>query len=115
MQPKFADRDHKKHLALECKNKAAMPPDAINKSIQKDRAEIYPNPAKEMVNLTLYSNQKYTQVKICDVLGQQLYSKEISIQSENKFTLQIPIDKFSRNCLKVENEKYTQLFKLHHE
>lgn len=99
------------------KNKAAMPPDGINESIQKDRAEIYPNPAKEMVNLTLYSNQKYTQVKICDVLGQQLYSKEIAIQSENKFTLQIPLDKFSPGIyfLKVENEKYTQLFKLHHE
>lgn len=99
------------------KNKAAMPPDVLMETQQNERVEIYPNPAKEFVNVKLYSSQKNTQIKLLDVLGQVLFSKEVMSNHSDPISIQIPLNKYSSGIyfLKVENEKLSQVLKLEHQ
>lgn len=99
------------------KNKAAMPPDVLMETQQNERVEIYPNPAKEFVNVKLYSSQKNTQIKLLDVLGQVLFSKEVISNHSDPISIQIPLNKYSSGIyfLKVENEKLSQVLKLEHQ
>lgn len=99
------------------KNKIAFPVNTIMQSLQNERVEIYPNPAKEFVNVKLYSSQKNTQIKLLDVLGQVLFSKEVMSNHSDPISIQIPLNKYSSGIyfLKVENEKLSQVLKLEHQ
>ncbi|MBK9479283.1 MAG: T9SS type A sorting domain-containing protein [Bacteroidia bacterium] len=96
------------------KNKTAFPLSAITETTMHKEVELFPNPAKDVVYVTIYNTKKSTMIKVNDVLGQQLYRLEVSANASNQNTTVIPIENFSPGIyfVTVENEIYSKVFKL---
>lgn len=96
------------------KNRAALLPDGFTNATANEVVKIYPNPAKELVNLVLPSSQNITLVKVNDILGQTLFSKEVFTKNSLKTTLPISLQNIKAGIyfVTIENENFVQSFKL---
>ena len=88
--------------------------DATLLNYSDEGIKIYPNPAKEKVTIILNGKQEKGTIKITDVLGQTLLTKELKANNEIKTKIEIPLTTMNPGIYFITLEDLTQrhVFKL---
>ncbi|MBP6411808.1 MAG: leucine-rich repeat domain-containing protein [Bacteroidia bacterium] len=96
------------------KNRGALMPDVVQNAIKSEPIRMYPNPAKEQVNLVFNAILKNTLIKINDVLGQVVYTKLIEATNSSETILPISLQYLHAGMyvITIQNENLFQSLKL---
>ena len=112
--PSFRTMLSKNTSRSNIKNRAAMLPDAVQNAPKSDLLVMYPNPAKEQVNLVFNSIPKNTIIKITDVLGQVVFTKLIETTTSSKTIVPVLLQYIHAGIyvVTIQNENLFQSIKL---
>jgi hypothetical protein len=68
------------------------------KGINSNSVKIYPNPAKGKIVITFngFKNNSVAKLKISDIVGNTVFEKQLSIESSDKYSIQIDLSYLSR-------------------